>query len=208
MTVVAVTCVAGSTKASTPRRVAANSVKCFRARLASSLEGAAEPGAADRYGTDHPLYEQIAELSALRAAHPALADGAQLHRYSSDQDGVYAFSRIAAGKNVEYLVVANSADTAKTATFATYAPRQKFTAIWPASSARGRGPADLRADAAADVTGQAIGIGGDRLSLYSHPAEVAFELREGGWSADAIAAAWPAFDPQPYGVRLPELDLS
>ena len=34
----------------------------------------------------------------------------------------------------------------------------------------------LASEAAAGVTGQAIGIGGDRLSLYSHPAEIAHEL--------------------------------
>ena len=43
----------------------------------------------------------------------------------------------------------------------------------------------LASDAAASVTGQAIGIGGDRLSLYSHPAEVAAEFREGGWTRGA-----------------------
>jgi hypothetical protein len=58
------------------------------------------------------------------------------------------------------------------------------------------------------VTGQAIGIGGDRLSLYSHPAEIAHELRDGGWTADAIADAIGSFPMQPYGVRLPELNLS
>jgi NAD(P)-dependent dehydrogenase (short-subunit alcohol dehydrogenase family) len=67
----------------------------------------------------------------------------------------------------------------------------------------------LASDAAAGITGQAIGIGGDRLSLYSHPAEVAFELRDGGWTAEEIAAAWDgSFSQQPYGVRLPALDLS
>jgi NAD(P)-dependent dehydrogenase (short-subunit alcohol dehydrogenase family) len=69
----------------------------------------------------------------------------------------------------------------------------------------------LASDAAAAVTGQAIGIGGDRLSLYSHPAEIKAELREGGWTAEEIAAGWEsAFGPwqQPYGVRLPALDLS
>jgi NAD(P)-dependent dehydrogenase (short-subunit alcohol dehydrogenase family) len=69
----------------------------------------------------------------------------------------------------------------------------------------------LASDAAAGVTGQAIGIGGDRLSLYSHPAELVTELRDGGWTAEEIAASWEsAFAPsqQPYGVRLPALDLS
>jgi NAD(P)-dependent dehydrogenase (short-subunit alcohol dehydrogenase family) len=68
----------------------------------------------------------------------------------------------------------------------------------------------LASNAAAGITGQAVGVGGDRLCLYSHPAETVTELRDGGWDAEAIAAVWPAsFAPhsQPYGVRLPKLDL-
>jgi NAD(P)-dependent dehydrogenase (short-subunit alcohol dehydrogenase family) len=49
----------------------------------------------------------------------------------------------------------------------------------------------LASDEAAGITGQAIGVGGDRISVWSHPAEVAVEVREGGWNADAIAAAFP-----------------
>jgi 3-oxoacyl-[acyl-carrier protein] reductase len=69
----------------------------------------------------------------------------------------------------------------------------------------------LASDAASGVTGQAIGIGGDRLSLYSHPTELVAELRDGGWTAEEIAARWEnAFGPsqQSYGVQLPALDLS
>jgi NAD(P)-dependent dehydrogenase (short-subunit alcohol dehydrogenase family) len=47
------------------------------------------------------------------------------------------------------------------------------------------------------VNGQAIGIGGDRLSLYSHPDQIVKEYAAGGWSADAIAAAWPASSSPP-----------
>jgi 3-oxoacyl-[acyl-carrier protein] reductase len=69
----------------------------------------------------------------------------------------------------------------------------------------------LASEAAAGVTGQAIGIGGDRLSLYSHPAELVAELRDGGWTAEEIAARWDdafASSQQPYGVKLPALELS
>lgn len=69
----------------------------------------------------------------------------------------------------------------------------------------------LASKAAEKITGQAIGIGGDRLSLYSHPAEIAMQLRDGGWAPDAIAAAWEShFAPhiQPYGVPMPKVDLS
>jgi NAD(P)-dependent dehydrogenase (short-subunit alcohol dehydrogenase family) len=66
----------------------------------------------------------------------------------------------------------------------------------------------LASDAAAGITGQAVGIGGDRLALWSHPAEVAIELADGtGWSADAIAGVWPErFAPvqQTVGQQLPK----
>ncbi|MGY1810888.1 SDR family NAD(P)-dependent oxidoreductase [Blastococcus sp. SYSU D00669] len=66
----------------------------------------------------------------------------------------------------------------------------------------------LASDAAKDVTGQAVGIGGDRLALWSHPAEVVVELADGtGWPADAIAGVWPekfAGSQQTVGQQLPE----
>ena len=66
----------------------------------------------------------------------------------------------------------------------------------------------LASDAAAGITGQAVGIGGDRLALWSHPSEVVVEFADGtGWSADAIAEAWPtAFEGslQTVGQQLPE----
>ena len=46
----------------------------------------------------------------------------------------------------------------------------------------------LSSDAAAGVTGQAIGIGGDRIQVWSHPEPALTAYREGGWSADALAA--------------------
>jgi NAD(P)-dependent dehydrogenase (short-subunit alcohol dehydrogenase family) len=69
----------------------------------------------------------------------------------------------------------------------------------------------LASSAAATISGQAIGVGGDRLCLYAHPAEIVTELRDGGWDAEAIAAIWQTrFAPhaQPCGVRLPKLDIT
>jgi NAD(P)-dependent dehydrogenase (short-subunit alcohol dehydrogenase family) len=66
----------------------------------------------------------------------------------------------------------------------------------------------LASDAAAGITGQAVGIGGDRLALWSHPAETVVEFADGtGWSADAIAGIWPdkfAAAQQTVGQQLPE----
>jgi NAD(P)-dependent dehydrogenase (short-subunit alcohol dehydrogenase family) len=44
----------------------------------------------------------------------------------------------------------------------------------------------LVSDAAAGITGQALGIGGDRISVWSHPTETASASREGGWTAAAL----------------------
>jgi NAD(P)-dependent dehydrogenase (short-subunit alcohol dehydrogenase family) len=48
----------------------------------------------------------------------------------------------------------------------------------------------LASDAASQITGQCIGIGGDRLSLWAHPKEKQFEIKDGGWTPDAIAESW------------------
>ena len=64
----------------------------------------------------------------------------------------------------------------------------------------------LASDASAAVTGQCIGIGGDKLALWSHPQEVAVAYQDGGWNADAIAAAWPVSvgaRPESYGIPAP-----
>ena len=66
----------------------------------------------------------------------------------------------------------------------------------------------LASESARGVTGQCIGIGGDRLSLWSHPQEVAVALRSGGWDADAIAEAWDSSvgrDPQSVGIPAPKI---
>lgn len=48
----------------------------------------------------------------------------------------------------------------------------------------------LASDAAREVTGQCIGLGGDKLSLWSHPQEIRMAYRDGGWTPDAIAEVW------------------
>ena len=64
----------------------------------------------------------------------------------------------------------------------------------------------LLSDAAAGVTGQALGVGGDRISVWTHPTVAAEASREGGWTAEAIAEAFPerlAPHLQPYGPDVP-----
>ena len=61
----------------------------------------------------------------------------------------------------------------------------------------------LASDEASNVTGQCIGIGGDKVALWAHPSEVRVAYREGGWTADAIAASWQTSigeEMQTYGI--------
>lgn len=46
----------------------------------------------------------------------------------------------------------------------------------------------LASDEAAAVSGQAIGIGGDRLQVWSHPEPVITAYHDGGWSYEALGA--------------------
>ncbi|MEV1121217.1 SDR family NAD(P)-dependent oxidoreductase [Actinosynnema sp. NPDC049800] len=64
----------------------------------------------------------------------------------------------------------------------------------------------LASDAARRITGQAIGIGGDRLTLWAHPREKAVALADGGWTADAIAESWASgvgAEPETFGIPAP-----
>ena len=65
----------------------------------------------------------------------------------------------------------------------------------------------LASDESADITGQTIGLGGDRLALWSYPGEVATAFRDGGWDADGIAAEFAEHLrdlAQPFGISMPE----
>ncbi len=66
----------------------------------------------------------------------------------------------------------------------------------------------LASDDAAKVTGQAIGAGGDRLQLFSHPAPVVTEYADGGWTYERLAEQASALlegKLQPFGETFPPL---
>jgi 3-oxoacyl-[acyl-carrier protein] reductase len=66
----------------------------------------------------------------------------------------------------------------------------------------------LASDAAANVSGQAIGVGGDRIQLWSHPEPVVTAYREGGWSAEALESEFADLvgdNLQSVGERFPAL---
>lgn len=106
--------------------------------LDDDLLGTTATHAQDNFVPGHPLYQAISGLAALAKAHPALRDGAQVHRYAADGPGVYAFSRLDRGDQREYLVALNNSDQARTAAIPTYAAKRTFHRLY------GGGPASLK----------------------------------------------------------------
>ncbi|MFI1563280.1 pullulanase-type alpha-1,6-glucosidase [Streptomyces sp. NPDC020490] len=106
----------------------------FASKVADYLDddeiGTDRTHASDAYDRTAPLYRQIAALSKLRKANPALADGVQTERYAADGAGVYAFSRTDARTGTEYVVAFNNAAEAKTATFPTGSAAMRFTGLY------------------------------------------------------------------------------
>ncbi|GGK62553.1 hypothetical protein Sme01_04530 [Sphaerisporangium melleum] len=108
--------------------------------LTDDLIGTTATHARDNFVPAHPIYQGIAALAKLRDAHPALADGAQVERLASG--GLYAFSRIGAKEQVEYVVAVNNAETPATAAVPTYSAGMTFTRVYgegAASLATGAG---------------------------------------------------------------------
>ncbi|MEV7566917.1 SDR family NAD(P)-dependent oxidoreductase [Streptomyces tanashiensis] len=146
--------------------------------------------------------------------------------YAAAKAGIAAMVRTWGMELAKAGITANAvipvAATAMTRTIPAFAPHvealERDGVAFPDSLRKGEGfgtPEDvaglvtfLASDAAAGVTGQCVGIGGDRLSLWSHPREVSVAYADGGWSAEAIAAAWPVtvgLTPETFGIPAPRL---
>lgn len=146
--------------------------------------------------------------------------------YAAAKAGIAAMVRTWAMELARAGITANAvipvAATAMTQTVPAFAPHvealEREGTAFPDSLRKGEGfgtPEDvaglvsfLASDASAGITGQCIGIGGDKLALWSHPQEVAVAYADGGWSAEAIAAAWPLTvgrTPETFGIPAPQL---
>ena len=95
----------------------------------------APSGSRDHFDESHPIYRHLAELARLRSDHPALADGAQIHRYASNDAGIYAFSRIDRVTGREYVVAVNNATEPRSATFQTFNATERFQPVYGGGSA-------------------------------------------------------------------------
>ena len=109
------------------------------------LIGTTATTADDNFDPTHPIYLALGEYAAVYQAHPALRSGAQIHRFSTNGPGIYAFSRIDREEKIEYLVAFNDAESATQASAPTYySAGQQFNLIYVEG---GNAPASLVTDA-------------------------------------------------------------
>lgn len=69
----------------------------------------------------------------------------------------------------------------------------------------------LASDAASDITGQAIGLGGDRLALWAHPKEKLVVVADDGWTPELLEETWKtqiAAEQESYGIPAPKVPES
>jgi len=69
----------------------------------------------------------------------------------------------------------------------------------------------LASDASSEITGQAIGLGGDRLALWTHPSEKLVVVAENGWTPELIESTWKteiATVQESYGIPAPRIPES
>ncbi|WP_223164026.1 alpha-amylase family glycosyl hydrolase [Nocardioides mesophilus] len=114
------------------------------------LIGSDDTTAQSNFHPNRPLYKHIARLARVRAAHPVLADGAQVHRYSTDGPGIYAFSRVDPQKRREFVVAVNNSGSTARATFDTFSPQTRFGRVW--ASPWGGSPRARHTDRSGQVT--------------------------------------------------------
>jgi glycosidase len=98
--------------------------------LDDDLLGTTSTHGQDNFDESHLLYQDIQQLAALTRKHPALRNGAHQDRFSSDQQGIYAFSRLDRKEQREYVVVLNNSESAKTASIPTYLANGAFNRIY------------------------------------------------------------------------------
>ena len=91
----------------------------FASQVASyndnKLIGSSATTATANFNPDHPFYNALAAMAAVRHGDAALRRGRTIVRQSGETPGIFAFSRVIDGEPGETLVTINTATTAQTA---------------------------------------------------------------------------------------------
>ncbi|GAB4098117.1 alpha-amylase family glycosyl hydrolase [Sinomonas halotolerans] len=92
----------------------------------------------DNFAADHPLYSSISRLAQVVQEHPTLRTGAHQDRYADSTAGVYAFSRIDAAAQREYIVAVNNTAAPRPAAVPTYLAKRPFEKVYGPDGAAAR----------------------------------------------------------------------
>ncbi|QJQ31496.1 alpha-amylase [Sphingomonas lacunae] len=119
----------------------------FPSRTASyndnDLVGTDATTAVSNFDTSHPLYRTIAELSAIRRAHPALTRGRQQLRTWSDDPGLFSVSRFDPESGREYILAFNTSNQPIRANMIVERGSSRFTALSGPCPATARVPGSV-----------------------------------------------------------------
>lgn len=135
--------------------------------------------------------------------------------YAAAKAGVLGMTRTLAQEVSKYGIAVNAISPRAVTGMTDSVPAEvkaRKDASWAGSSVVRRGTPEqvaplvvyLASDDAADINGQVIGLGGDKLSLWSHPREVAEAFMFGGWTLDNLRDLFRAsvgFEPQVLGNK-------
>ncbi len=97
----------------------------------------------DNFDKFHPIYQALREYAKLYQQHAALRRGAQIHRYSDDSPGIYAFSRIEREEKIEYIVAFNNSESSSSAAIPTYYPPGSMFKVLSNKLFRGKGQPEM-----------------------------------------------------------------
>ncbi len=95
----------------------------------NKLIGTTSTTAQANFSPDHPLYQFMAQVSALRKVNAALRRGAQVVRNYSDKPGLFAVSRFDPQSGQEVVLVFNTANAPLTANVEVGGTASRFTSL-------------------------------------------------------------------------------
>ncbi|MDP5279466.1 alpha-amylase family glycosyl hydrolase, partial [Sphingomonas sp. DG1-23] len=107
------------------------------------LLGTERTNAVANFNPDHPLFREIATLSKLRRAHPALTRGRQVTRFASAEPGLFAVSRFDPVTGAEVLIAFNSSPQPWTGNVQVETGSESFTTLAGACPAAAAAPGSL-----------------------------------------------------------------
>jgi glycosidase len=107
------------------------------------LIGTSSTNATASFGETHPLFREIAALSRLRIATPALTRGRQLLRARSDEPGLVALSRFDPATGAEVLLAFNTSDRPVAQNVQVEVASSRFRSLAGACAARAAAPGSV-----------------------------------------------------------------